>query len=103
MFYIAISGGQDKPVLMIRPDGRIEIGEGCTNAEGAQALVDAANVLRAQNGAQPAHVPDGFVLVPYDPDGRMLLAGNRAGGQNVSCGRIWRAMIDQFLKSGGGA
>ncbi|WP_036041588.1 hypothetical protein [Bradyrhizobium yuanmingense] len=51
-----------KPVIIITPDGRIELGEGCTNAEAARALVEAANVLMAQHGLVPK--PQAVDLVP---------------------------------------
>lgn len=46
-----------KPALLIRPDGRIEIGEGCTNADAVRALVDLANhhIARYQVGEPVAY------------------------------------------------
>lgn len=38
-------------------------------------------------------IPAGWKLVPINPTGMMFLAGHRNGGQDVSCGRIYRAMV----------
>ncbi len=38
-------------------------------------------------------IPKGWKLVPIKPTGMMLGHGHRNGGQNVSCGMIYRAMV----------
>lgn len=43
-----------KPALFITAGGKFVLGDGCTNADAAQAIVDAANVLRAQHGGAAA-------------------------------------------------
>lgn len=40
--------GNSKPVIKITREGRVELGEGCTNQEAAQVLVDYANKLMAE-------------------------------------------------------
>lgn len=37
---------------------------------------------------------ESWVLVPRTPNGMMLGAGHRNGGENVACGRIYAAMIE---------
>lgn len=39
---------QTKPVLIITKEGEIKLGEGCTNVEAAQAIVDLANQIRRE-------------------------------------------------------
>lgn len=41
-----IAENQTKPVLIITKEGEIKLGEGCTNVEAAQAIVDLANQIR---------------------------------------------------------
>jgi hypothetical protein len=64
-FVLQFEGGR-KPVLIITPKGEIKVGEGCTNQEAAQALVDLANHMRQPVGQEPVELQFAY----RHPDGR---------------------------------
>lgn len=88
-----------KPVLIIRPDGTIELGEGCTNADAAQVLVDLANKVCAARanecvahtiGHSVAVAPSAWLLL----DGRGEIVGSTTCRQEADgwCTAPWRTI-----------
>lgn len=72
-----------KPVLIIRPDGRIELGEGCTNADAAQVLVDLANkVCAARANECVAHTIGHSVALA--PSAWLLMDDERVVGSTTN-------------------
>lgn len=66
-------------------------------------IIETLDFLRLHAGALEVHIAhlrdwvrcgEGMAVVPVKPTGMMLMAGHRNGGDSVSCGKIWYAMIN---------
>lgn len=73
------------------------------DANVVSGIIETIDFLRLHAGAlevNNTHLRDwlrcgeGMAVVPVVPTGRMLMAGHKNGGESVSCGQIWEAMIE---------
>lgn len=99
-----LDGSADDPVRPLRepwtnPPHRSHLCHACGHVwRPADVPTNGIAKLKTHGSCDSPKPFDPLILLPAEPTGRMLLAGHMGGGQNVSCGEIFKAMAAEWLR-----